>query len=219
MKALKQGARYLLIAAISVCAFLLCFKSNILSAIKIIYGSYLVSTKSVHCTGCAEEFIDGRKTQLKAYTVESISPQETDQDLEGLFKTGVLRKITSNSSYCVASLTHSQPYVLPKVDTFLTELSQLYRWQCDSTNIAYHRFTITSFTRSREAIRRLMKVNPNSIEESGHLYGKTIDLSYSHFVGLPKHSDAFVRALKGLRRKKRCYVKFERNGCLHLTVI
>lgn len=63
-----------------------------------------------------------------------------------------------------------------------------------------------------------MKNNKNSIPESAHLKGKTSDVSYHAFGKNKKQSNAFVEALTELRNQKKCYVKFERNGCLHITV-
>jgi hypothetical protein len=64
-----------------------------------------------------------------------------------------------------------------------------------------------------------MKSNANAIENSAHLKGKTFDISYRAFAGNRKQSGAFIEVLRELRAEGKCYVKYERNGCLHVTVI
>ncbi len=52
-----------------------------------------------------------------------------------------------------------------------------------------------------------------------HLRGKTFDISYRAFNNNPKQTQAFIEVLKEFRIQNRCFVKFEKNGCLHITVI
>lgn len=80
-------------------------------------------------------------------------------------------------------------------------------------------FTISSLTRSTESVEKLMNNNRNAIKNSSHLKGKTFDISYRAFNKNKQQTIAFIAVLEELRNQNRCFVKFERNGCLHITVI
>lgn len=58
----------------------------------------------------------------------------------------------------------------------------------------------------------------NSIKNSAHLHGKTFDVSYAAFTSNSRQLGLFIETISLLRRQNKCYVKFERNGCLHITV-
>ena len=82
----------------------------------------------------------------------------------------------------------------------------------------YVRFDITSATRSINSVNELSKENPNAIKNSAHLRGKTFDISYGAFSGYKIQLKLFIEALSELKNQKKCFVKYERNGCLHITV-
>lgn len=174
---------------------------------------------SGNCKDCANLFPDKVKVHQRAYTFEGIDHQPDDVGLQRLFRKGKLAEITSNQFYTVRPLQYSKPLLLPKAVSFLDELSRLYNQKCQANSIKYIPFTISSLTRSEESVRRLMKSNSNSISNSPHLKGKTFDVSYLAFNNNKKQNAAFIHALNTLRLKGKCYVKFERNGCLHITVV
>jgi len=173
---------------------------------------------NTNCTDCDILFNDRINAHEKAYKHEGINPQKTDDGLKQLGKKNVLKEIKSNEFYVVQDLTHSQPLLLPKAINLIDQLSTLYQQKCKEKNIDYIRFEITSVSRSRESVERLGKENENSIENSPHLRGKTFDMSWSKFSGNDAQLKLFTSALSELKNQKKCFVKFERNGCLHITV-
>ncbi len=170
------------------------------------------------CKNCEVLFTDGINAHEKAYKHEGIKPQKTDDGLIQLGKKNVLKEIESNEFYIVQDLTHSQPLLLPKAIDFIDKLSILYQQKCKEKNIEYLPYEITSVSRSRESVERLGKENENSIENSPHLKGKTFDMSWSKFDGYEAQLKLFTSALTELKNQNKCFVKFERNGCLHITV-
>jgi uncharacterized protein YcbK (DUF882 family) len=163
-------------------------------------------------------FNDGINAHEKAYRQEGIAVQETDQGLIQLGKKNVLKEIKSNNFYVVQDFTHSQALLLPKAIDFLDKLSILYQQKCIEQHKSYLRFEITSVSRSIESVKKLGEVNENSIENSPHLRGKTFDMSWRAFGGNKDQLQLFTSALFELKNQKKCFVKFERNGCLHITV-
>ena len=82
--------------------------------------------------------------------------------------------------------------------------------------LGYVKFTLSSLTRSKQSVAALMDENDNSIANSAHLRGKTFDISYAAFGRNRKQLKLFTKVLKEMRSEGLCYVKYERNGCLHM---
>lgn len=171
------------------------------------------------CSGCSETFTDNVKTHALAYTTEGIEPQTDDKAIDYLFESATLLEVKTDSLYIVRKLNYSNPYILPKGLLFINELATLYYSKCKSDSVKYIPFTISSLTRSMDSVEKLMKNNSNSIKNSAHLKGKTFDISYRAFNNNKAQIHLFIEALKELRKENKCYVKFERNGCLHITAI
>jgi hypothetical protein len=171
------------------------------------------------CPTCPDLFTDNVKTHQLAYFNDGIKPQSRDVDLDNLSKSGKMKKLETGNLFIIRNARFSRPYLLPKAHSFIQDLSRNYSKKCKSDSIKYVPFTISSLTRSKESVTHLMKNNGNAIKNSSHLKGKTFDVSYRAFNGNKKQTKAFIEVLNELKKQKRCYVKFERNGCLHITVI
>jgi len=177
------------------------------------------ATASGSCPSCPQLFYDNVLTHKLAYLNDGISPQENDRDLENLSKSGTLQKIKTNNLFIVRNARFSVPYILPKGLDFINELANLYYSKCKSDSLNYIPFTISSVTRSKESVEKLIENNGNAIKNSSHLRGKTFDINYSAFNKNKKQTKALTAVLNDLKKQNRCFVKFERNGCLHITVI
>lgn len=171
------------------------------------------------CFGCSETFTDNVKTHALAYTTDGIEPQTDDKAIDNLFKSATLLEVKTDSLYIVRKLHYSNPYILPKGFVFIQDLAKRYYSKCKLDSVKYVPFTISSVTRSMESVNKLMKNNSNSIKNSAHLKGKTFDISYRAFNNNEQQVKLFIETLKELREENKCYVKFERNGCLHITAI
>jgi hypothetical protein len=176
-------------------------------------------TASGTCPSCPQLFYDNVLTHKIAYLNDGISPQNKDKDLENLTQAGTLQKIETTELFIIRKAQFSRPYILPKAHSFIQDLSKKYYNKCLADSIKYVPFTISSVTRSKASVNKLMKNNGNAIKNSAHLRGKTFDISYRAFNNNKKQTKAFIAALNELKKQNRCYVKFERNGCLHITVI
>lgn len=171
------------------------------------------------CSGCSTIFTDNVKRHQSAFSTSGMLPQKKDQDLDNLLKSRNLIRLKTNPLYIIRKARFSRPYMLPKAELFINDLSKKYSEKCRADSIKYIPFTISSVTRSHESVEKLRKSNKNAIKNSAHLRGKTFDISYRAFNKNKKQSKAFIAVLTELRAQKRCFVKFERNGCLHITVI
>ena len=170
------------------------------------------------CPKCQVNFTDDVRLHKKAYINEGIKPQLNSKNLERLYRKRILKKIESNDLYFVRKLSYSDPYLLPKADEFILKICRNYNDSCLSNGIDYIPLTITSLTRTKESVDRLTKKNQNAISESAHLKGKTFDISYKAFGSNKKQFGLFAGILNEERKKELCFVKYESNGCLHITV-
>ncbi|MBX0334331.1 hypothetical protein K3G39_13900 [Pontibacter sp. HSC-14F20] len=164
-------------------------------------------------------FDDNVAVHEQAYQTEGIQPQASDTGLEVLLTNETLVKLRSSQYYIVRDFNYSKPYLLPKAQVFIDTLAYTYSIECQARELAYFPFTISSGTRSVASVGKLMTQNSNSIKNSSHLKGKTFDVSYTAFGDNKPQLKAFSSALYQLRRVGKCYVKYERNGTLHITVI
>jgi hypothetical protein len=194
------------------------FRSQIKQRLKAIVGLIRNVDIDKNCFECSKLFIDNVVTHEQAYQSEGITPQDEDNGLETLLAKGILVELKPSNFYTIRELNHSKPYLLPKAHTLIDTLANSYFQKCQESKLLYVPFTITSATRTTKSVKSLMKTNPNSIKNSAHLRGKTFDISYTAFNKNERQSKMFILSLNQLREAGRCFVKFERNGTLHITV-
>ena len=124
--------------------------------------------------------------------------------------------------YVVRDLTHSSPYVVPKVKELLDDIADRFQEKPQSKA----RFVVTSVLRTEEDVKKLRRVNGNASTASCHCNATTIDISYVRFEADPvkPRGDyelrlALAQTLHELRSAGRCHVKIERKQyCYHITV-
>lgn len=175
------------------------------------------SQKNKWCSQCPDLFDDSVRRHARSYRWDGISAKGSMDELEKLHKAGILEEIKTNAYFEVEDLTYSVPYLLPIGEKFLLALGERYSEKCDAAGIKYVPFVVTSLTRSTKSVKKLRRGNRNAIENSAHLKGKTLDISYRKFENNQKQLNLFVDALYELREEGWCYVKYERTGCLHIT--
>lgn len=221
MKIFKKDIGKIIIVVLVVIICLIPFRKKIIRKMKAIFGYYKNSSgfQSAECINCPNLFNDLVADHEKAYSnKQGIEPQEDFNKLDNLLKDSILLELKTNNYYTIRESESSRPYILPRGFDFIQELSKLYMCNCSKDSIPYVPFEITSTTRTLESVRKLMRKNKNAIKTSAHLKGKTFDISYRAFRENKKQCKNFIQALDSLHNMKKCYVKFEKNGCLHITV-
>ena len=151
------------------------------------------------------------------------SRAEIEAQYKKLHRSRKLVHIATNPKYIVRDLTHSSPYVVPKVEELLDDIAEAFQKKTQSKC----RFVVTSELRTEEDIKKLKRVNGNASSASCHCNATTIDISYVRFGEDPvkQRSDyelrmALAQTLHELRKAGRCHVKIERKQyCYHITVI
>ena len=170
-------------------------------------------------------FNDLQDKQKAAALKNGVEPIKSRAEIENNFKQyrRKLVHIETNDKYIVRELSHSAPYVVPKVAELLDDLADKFQERTQSRT----RFVVTSVLRTEEDIKKLRQVNGNASTNSCHCNATTIDISYVRFgVDKVRPRDlyelrlAIAEVLYDLRKEGRCYVKIERKQyCYHITVI
>ena len=174
-------------------------------------------------------FPDSNATQLAAAIENGVTPKATRKEVMKDVKKNRLTDISNSPYYYVEELTHSVPYLVPKAQILLNSIGINFIDSLYSKGMALHLPVVTSVMRTDEDIQGLQKGNKNSVTNSCHCYGTTIDITYNRFVpidgGSPTLYDeglkkTLAEVLFDLRALGRCYVKYEKHqACFHLTVI
>ena len=212
--------KYLLLISVFAIIISIFFFDNIISDIKYLYltARYKFYKNDGTCPNCQIMFTDDVQEHKKAYYNEGIEPQVYNVDLRKLYRNKRLKKLESNDLFYVRNLKYSEPYILPKAYNFIYKICEEYNDSCLNNDIDYIPIVITSVTRTKESVEKLKKINQNAIQESAHLRGKTFDISYKKFGNYNKQLKLFTGILLNNNKNSLCFVKYERNGCLHITV-
>lgn len=149
------------------------------------------------------------------------------RDTRGHWDNGrALEKITPCRDFYVEPLTHSSPYLVPEAAATLHEIGHRFSSRLEERTGAKYRLKVTSVLRTPESIRRLQRVNKNSVDSSVHMLATTFDISYANYVcDDPRvtHNPEKLKILLGeilseMRDEGWIYVKFEaKQPCYHIT--
>ena len=155
-------------------------------------------------------FDDIQEVQIESAMSNGITPMQTAVELTGLLADGKLVTVGADSSYdCQADF----PYLVPIAADLLEEVRKRYQ----DAEGKDSQLRLTSCLRTVESVKGLKRWNPNSVENSCHLYGTTFDLSYSKMT--PEQRKILGQILYELQQGGYCYVKYElKQPCFHVTV-
>lgn len=174
-------------------------------------------------------FPDSNAVQLHAARLNGVAPMNSRNEVLNSASRHQLSNITSSPYYVIDDLTHSMPYLVPKAQLLLNSIGINFVDSLHSKGMALHLPIVTSVLRTNDDIRSLQHGNGNSVTNSCHCYGTTIDITYNRFMPVDgstptRYDEALKKVLAevlyDLRAEGRCYVKYERRqACFHLTVI
>ncbi len=201
----------------------------------ITWWAWLVPCVVILLTGCAShrsdvptnfpfQFNDNNPHQLAAAKKYGIEPLEDRSQLKKVKRK--LRLIEDCDYYAVDPLTHSVPYLTPQAKKLLKSIGKGFRKALKKHRMGDYKIIVTSVLRTKEDVRKLMKVNSNAVANSAHCHATTFDLSYRRFkyVDGDKEDQRQLKYLLGevvnkLREKGKCSVRYEtKQTCLHITV-
>ena len=173
-------------------------------------------------------FKDGNDVHLAAANKIGIKPLATREDIKDATRELVaIDDPCFGDAFVLYNLTHSTPHLVPESARLVQEIGYAFQDSLRNKHKSEYSMVVTSVLRTDDDIKRLSKKNVNSIPNSPHRYGTTIDISYARFS---KHNESdedvteydlkqvLTEVLRDFRDQGRCYVKYEiKQGCFHIT--
>ena len=144
---------------------------------------------------------------------------------------GKVVEIKSGKLYQVDSLTHSIPFLVPKASALLDSIGANFLDSLESKGLNPNQVIVTSVLRTQDDVKRLGKRNVNASQNSAHVYGTTIDITYKRFFkvedpdGRPMQDGradtlklVLSEVLRDLKKKEKCFIMYElKQACFHIT--
>ncbi|MBR5475955.1 MAG: hypothetical protein IKV17_03960 [Bacteroidaceae bacterium] len=170
-------------------------------------------------------FNDANDKQLAVAEKIGVNPLASREELESVL--GKLNETDDNRAYKVDNLTHSIPYLVPEANELLTEIGRSFQDSLVMKHLPPAKIIVTSVLRTQGDVKNLGRRNINASKNSAHCYGTTFDITYKRYYTMMgesmdnagKYTAVLGEVLRDLRKKGRCYVKFERKqACFHITV-
>lgn len=233
---LKEGVRKKLLIIVSI--------SVVLIVAAIVFSRPESKEKSVESSVTNEPkaigtirvdyFKDLNKVHLKYAKANGIkgfkSNKEFSENIKVYIADDELVKIETCDYYVVDKLTHSHPFLTPEAARLLEDIGKRFHEKLKEHNLKKRYYQVTSLLRTGESQRRLSRSNVNASENTSHLYGTTVDITYARVFSRPKLDEDYEiedgpairllsEAIGELRKEKRCVVVTERKErCFHITV-
>lgn len=179
----------------------------------------------------ASLFNDQNGVQLKSAARFGIKRTLKNRKEANDVKEGLVH-IKDNSHYSIAKLTHSIPYLKDGAAELLDMIGRNFLDSLESKGLNPNRIIVTSVLRTQEDIKKLQKSgNPNAVSNSAHCYATTFDITYARYdkimfrkfrwcesVDKDTLKSVLGEVLRDLKRRKKCYVKYEvKQRCFHIT--
>jgi hypothetical protein len=198
-------------------------------------ASFILALLLILLTGCTThqkavpenfpfKFADSNPHQVAGAKKYGIEPLDDRSQLQRVKKK--LKHIEECEYYAVDPLTHSVPYLTPQAAKLLKDIGKGFQKKLRKHKMGKHKIIVTSLLRTKEDVKKLMKVNSNAVSNSAHCRATTFDLSYTRFKHIEGDKEKALQmkyllgeVLSELREKKRCFVRYEtQQTCLHITV-
>lgn len=111
-----------------------------------------------------------------------VEPVAGREALDSLFAAGSLRRLGESSTYWVARLTHSVPYLTPDGIAALDSIGRRFHQKLTEAGLPLYQFNVSSVLRTGEDQARLRRVNVNAaVGTSSHEFGTTFDLHFRRY--------------------------------------
>ena len=173
----------------------------------------------------AELFNDTNSTQRVEAVRNGLKSPEAVTNLDACSE---LLRIGSNELYVVDTMYFSKPYLVPEAVLLMDMIGERFQEVMAEHHPEYQhiRPVVTSALRSNQDVTNLRRRNRNASDSSCHVFGTTVDISYTRFLTddgdyamEPFLKPMLALTLYELRHEGLIYVKHERRqACFHLTL-
>ncbi len=179
------------------------------------------------------DFPDANDVQIIAAKKNGVNPLRSRKELKPYLDAHKLVYIGASPYFVVDDLSHSIPYLTPKTYQLVNTIALNFIDSLISKGEQPHMLMVTSVLRTQDDVSKLRRGNRNSVENSAHCYGTTVDITYNRFIPIVsdkrkpiivdrydfRKKQVLSEVLRDLRVQGLCYVKYERRqACFHLTL-
>lgn len=134
--------------------------------------------------------------------------------------------VDSNDNLAIDTLFHSFAFLTADAKNLLNDLAATFQEKIKNTKLSGTKIIVTSLLRTVSTVKRLKRVNRNSLRISSHLHGTTFDIAHDEFQAKDSLNptqisylrEILAKTLYEFRLKKRCFVTYEINqACFHVV--
>lgn len=168
---------------------------------------------------------------IQLATAERLGIPECDDRKTAIAMKEKLVYVGDSPYYDLENLTYSIPYLVPRAQILLDEISRSFFDSLTVKGIPFHKLIVTSVLRTNKDVKSLRRHNGNASENSCHRFGTTFDIAYNSYHRVqdpddPEQPQEWAATLKFIlaevlndqRLRGTCYVKYERRqSCFHIT--
>ena len=175
-------------------------------------------------------FSDSLNNRLPDYIFisekQGIQAVEHEEHLKKLYQCNELVCVENKTGFILDTFVFSFPYLTPHAKETLDTVGVRFKKAIKESPLKGSKLIITSLTRTKATVAKLVRFNRSAVKKSPHLNGNSFDISFSKFQtdhGLDYCERIYLqemvsKILYDLRREKKCWVTFERrNQCLHVV--
>jgi uncharacterized protein YcbK (DUF882 family) len=159
--------------------------------------------------------------------LSGVAPSKTVTEIRKKARQGKLVKVKSSRKYLVDKLNYSHPYVTRDTRELIDEIAKRFREKTTAKGLHGSQFIITSMTRKTESLKSLRKYNMNASQNSPHLYGNAVDITYKRILARKMIltncdksflKEALAEVIWELRAEKKCWATYEKGqACFHIV--
>jgi hypothetical protein len=134
--------------------------------------------------------------------------------------------ILPNTGYSLDSFTHSYGFLTPYASKVLKEIGRAFADSLANSPLKECELIVTSMTRTKYTVAKLMPNNRTAVRRSPHLNGNAFDFSFSRFKTPKKLNEREQNYLRSIiseilvhfKKEIKIWVTFEaREECLHVV--
>jgi hypothetical protein len=157
---------------------------------------------------------------------QGIQPVANTQGLRKAFKAKKLVLVQKNRGYELDTFQYSYAFLTPYAAQILAEIGSAFKDSIAQTYLSDCNLIVTSMTRTKYTVSKLVKNNKTAVRKSPHLNGNSFDFSFSRYVS-PKTLDpqerqylqtTISKILLRFKQDIKIWVTYEANEeCLHVV--
>ena len=157
---------------------------------------------------------------------QGIQPVANTNGLRRAYRAKKLVLVKPDIGFQLDTFQYSYAFLTPYADQVLKEIGRAFKDSLANTPLADCQLIVTSMTRTRHTVSKLVRKNRTAVNKSPHLNGNAFDFSYARFASsapLNQSQKQYLQAtisqiLLEFKRKIKIWVTFEKQEeCLHVV--